>query len=623
MPPHAEPLRPRRLEFRHLGLTLAQSALVGLAVGAVACVFYLLVQETEHFVLGELTGFHPLRPAGEPAPPGSEHHPTHLWLLLVVPALGALLSGLIARFLAPEVAGGGADGYIRSFHRDNGLMRVRAVPLKIIASVFALGSGGSGGREGPAIMVGAGVGSGLAQALGLEDRERRLLLVAGAAAGMSAIFRTPLGAALLAVEVLYRDDFEADALIPAILASVTAYAAFSVAIPSAGPLFAHASRYPFLPLHLPLYVALAVILALGAMAFLTMLHAVERRTAASPLPAPLRPALGGLGVGLLALTWILTVNPTLNLGQQGPGILGSGYGAVQAAITGADWLPRGWWGVAVLAMLAVLKMGATALTVGTRASAGDFGPSLAIGGLLGGAFGRAMQLMGAPVPDAGAFALVGMGVFYGGMAHAPLGAAVMVCELSSTYDLLVPLMFALGSAFLLLRRFPLYPTQVTTRFRSPAHAGATMVDLLRTLRVGEACTITKELTTVSPTAHVKELVHAITHASEAQDVLPVVTDGKVVGLVSVTTLRDLVDMQDIEELAVTADLMSPPVTVNQDDDLQTALERMLSAELRELPVLDAEGRVAGYIDEADITRAWLRELSVKQRESARDSMIEG
>lgn len=602
------------LEFRHLGRTLLRSALVGLAVGAVSVVFYVVVHHVEHLLLGRLTGFALLRPAGEPAPAGDHPH-TRLWLVPLLPAAGALLSGLVAHFLAPEVGGGGGDRYVRAFHREGGVLRKRVAPLKILASVFALGSGGSGGREGPAILVGAGVGSSVAQALRLGPRERRLLLVAGGAAGMAAVFRTPLGAALLAVEVLYRDDFEADALIPAILASVTAYAVFFVAIPSAGALFAHAPRYPFAPLHLPLYVLLAVLLSLAAMGFHAMLRGVERRAEGSALPPWLRPAVGGLGVGLMALLWVTLVNPLVGLGQQGPGILGSGYGAVQAAIVGAPWIPARWWGVALLSALAVAKMAATSLTVGTRASAGDFGPSLVIGGLLGGAFGRAMQLLGAPVPDPGAFALVGMGVFYGGLANAPLGAAVMVCELSATYDLLVPLMFALGAAFLLLRRVSLYAGQVPTRFQSPAHAGESLLDALRSLRVSDACELKGGVATVAPTDTVKELAHALAVSPEAQDVLPVVRDGAVVGLVSVSQLRSLVEVEGLGDLALTADVMSPPVTVRAEDDLRTVQELLLKSELREIPVVNERGEVLGCIDEADITRAWLRVMSARPRES--------
>ena len=142
------------------------------------------------------------------------------------------------------------------------------------------------------------------------------------------------------------------------------------------------------------------------------------------------------------------------------------------------------------------------------------------------------------------------------------------------------------------------------------------MDALRSLRVADACSLTGPITTVSPTAHVKELVHAIASSPEAQDVLPVVQDGVVVGLVSVSQLRTLVEVEDIDAVALTADVMSPPVTVLLEDDLQTVLELLLKSELREIPVIDHEGRVTACIDEADITRAWLNEMSARQRDGA-------
>src|SRR6185295_13240139 len=129
--------------------------------------------------------------------------------------------------------------------------------VKIIATCLTLGSGGSGGREGPTMQVGASIGATMGRVLGVSAREQRILAVCGTAAGLSAIFGAPLGAALFATEVLYRDDFEADALIPAILASVTSHSVFVAVYPEA-TLFAHAAHYPFNPLHLPLYAVLEI-----------------------------------------------------------------------------------------------------------------------------------------------------------------------------------------------------------------------------------------------------------------------------------------------------------------------------------------------------------------------------
>ena len=139
-----------------------------------------------------------------------------------MPALGAIGSGLVTT-LAPETRGGGGDAMIDAFHHGGGVIRRRVMWIKGIASILTLGAGGAGGREGPTMLIGGALGSAVSRWLGISERERRILLVAGVAAGIAAVFRTPLGAALFAAEVLYRDDFESDALIPAVLASVIAY----------------------------------------------------------------------------------------------------------------------------------------------------------------------------------------------------------------------------------------------------------------------------------------------------------------------------------------------------------------------------------------------------------------
>src|ERR1035438_9498244 len=170
----------------------------------------------------------------------------------------------------------------------------------------------------------------------------------------------------------------------------------------------------------------------------------------------------------------------------GLGLLGGGYGAAQIAITGSSWFPTGWRGVELLALLGSAKIIATSLTVGTGGSAGDFGPSLVIGGLFGGAFGRAAQLLlHDPRIDPGAFALVGMGTFYGGLAHVPIASLVMTCELAGSYDLLVPLMLAEGIAFVALRHRGLYTAQVPTKRDSPAHREDLIFDVLTGVRVGD------------------------------------------------------------------------------------------------------------------------------------------
>src|SRR5207247_411318 len=169
----------------------------------------------------------------------------------------------------------------------------------------------------------------------------------------------------------------------------------------------------------------------------------------------------------------------------------------EVSIAGATWLGSGWHAVELLVALGAVKIVATSLTVGSGGSAGDFGPSLVIGGIFGGAFGRAAQLLlHDPRISPGAFALVGMGTFYGGLAHVPIAALVMVCELAGSYDLLVPLMLCEGIAFVALRKTSLYKSQIESAAQSPAHKDALVLDALRDVRVADVLTRNRAFTTI-------------------------------------------------------------------------------------------------------------------------------
>ena len=593
------------VDLRFVGRTLLHAALVGVFTGIVAVVFFGGLELVENVLLSQLAGYRRLRAAGEGVfgnlPEGEV---VRLWLLPVIPALGALAGGILTARLAPEAAGGGGDAMIKAFHQGGGVIRRRVAVVKAVASILTLGSGGAGGREGPTMQIGGAVGSLVARALRVGRRERRLLLVAGVAGGMSAIFRTPLGAALLATEVLYRDDFEGDALIPALLASVVSYSVF-ISVYGESTLFAHSPRYPFIPAHLPLYALLALFIAVFAIAFLKLLGSVKAISARSRLPVWARPGVGGLALGLFCVPILWIVGRKIAEPGHGIGILGSGYGAVQVAITGASWLPGGWTGVELLLLLCAGKMIGASLTLGSGGSAGDFAPSLVIGGLLGGAFGRAAALLlHDPRIDPGAFALVGMGTFYGGIAHAPLSSLVMVCELAGSYDLLVPLMLAEGIAFVALRRQSLYHAQVPTKHDSPAHAVPSL-DVLKSIPVSALMVRDRPVISFLRKTSAREMLRAAA-ATSWQDVFPVLDEqGRMIGMITADALRIIASERELEQVTVAADLMQHPVALAPADDLRKAIELMVAHALREAPVLDEKGVIVGFVDEAEVSRAYL------------------
>ncbi len=297
------------------------------------------------------------------------------------------------------------------------------------------------------------------------------------------------------------------------------------------------------------------------------MQSVSRRL---ELPEWAKPGLGGLAMGLFCVPIILFLGWRVHQPGQGLGLFGGGYGAVQIAISGSPWLPVGWAGAGLLLLLCLAKICASSLTIGSGGSAGDFAPVLAIGGLFGGAFGRAAQLLsGDPRIDAGAFALVGMGTLYGGIAHTPLSALVLVCELAGSYDLLVPLMLAEGIAFVALRKRTLYHAQVPTQRDSPVHQVAEVPDLLRSAQVGE---VMRPL------------------APPEREEAPAGDDG---------AASETVDPSGPTIAA------APPVSIRADHDLRAAAEALLAHSLRQIAVVDAEGRLVGHLDEADISRWYL------------------
>jgi CIC family chloride channel protein len=585
----------RSLDMRRLWRVLLHSVLVGVLAGIIACVFFYCLEWTEWLLQGQLANHEPLRPRGELeiTPPLGHEQPSRMWLLALLPALGGLACGLLVSKFAPEAAGAGGDAYLEAFHNQRGVIRRRVPLVKSLASIVTIGTGGSAGREGPVMQTCAGVGSLLARGLRLGDQERRILLVAGAAAGMGAIFRTPLGAALYAVEVLYRDDFESDAIVPAIIASVTGYSIF-ITVFGPGHLFATDPSYPYHPLALPLYGLMAVALALFAAVFVTLRDALRKRVF-EKLAGPrwLRPAAGGALLGLLALAV--------------PEALGTGYGLVQGAVLGADWIPPARAGVLLLWGLGAAKMLATSFTIASEGSGGEFGPSLVIGGLVGAGFGMMFhQLAPNLVPQPGAFALVGMGAFFGGVAHVPVSSLIMVCEMAGSYDLLVPLMLAEGITFVLLRWVKLYPKQLNTRIDSPAHRDEATIDILSSLRVRDVYAKDVALHEVTPGTSMHDVLEVL---REAPHPALAVRDAqaKLVGLISLDAVQGSILDDEVGELAVAADMMVAPQLVGLDEDLTRALHAFSVSGVGVLPVVDREAsppQVVGVITQLDVTREY-------------------
>jgi CIC family chloride channel protein len=557
------------------------SPLVGVVAGLGATAFLLLLSLTIEHVLGGVLHLH-IPPTGE----GTPHAVTYAWpwwLVILVPTIGGLASGLLVFSLAPEAEGHGTDAMIRAFHRGGGMIRGRIPLIKGAASIITIGSGGSAGQEGPIAQIGAGFGSVLGSLLRLSPSECRLLVLAGAAGGIGAIFRAPLGGALFGCEVLYSTAaMEASALLPCLASSIVAYSTFALFV-TPRPIFI----VPALAFHglrdLPLFAVLALCCAALGGYYVRVFYGIRDRIF-RPLPIPrhLKPAVGGFLLGVLAL-WV-------------PEVMSGGYGWVQWGAIGMPpslalpgepiFTPH--LGVRSLLLLAVLKVVATGLTIGSGGSGGVFGPSVFIGGMLGGAVG---QLLHAAFPaaeiDPSAFALVGMGGFFAGVSKTPLTSIVMVCEMAGSYSLLVPLMLVCGLNFALSRHWTLYEEQVATPVDSPAHAGEFVVDVLERLRVEQVPIRRENLEVITESTPFSEVLPRVANSTET--LFPVVdAAGRLTGVFTLRDIRLALLGSDWGPLVLATDLATRPVlTVTPQDDLHTALRRLTELNVDEIPVVDS------------------------------------
>ena len=565
------------------------SALIGVVSGLGAMAFFFCLEWLRWFCLGYLAGAPAPAPAGEHLVELAVHTPYRPWVLFLVPVIGGLISGFVVYTWAPEAEGHGTDAMIDAFHNLGGFIRTRVPFVKSLASVVTLATGGSAGREGPIAQIGAGFGSWVSRMLKLPVRERRIFLLAGCAGGLGAIFRAPLGAAITSVEVLYREDFESEALIPCVISAVIAYSLFSLTF-GFDPIFA-TPRFLFHPRELGAYAVLGLICAPVGAAYVRIFYGTRDLFRKLTIPKHLRPALGGVGVGLIALFV--------------PEAIGGGYGYLQEAIYGKLALQ-------VMIAAAAFKIVTTSLTIGSGGSGGVFGPTLFIGGMLGGVVGWVGNyLFPETITQPGAYVLVGMGAFFAGAAKAPLGALLMVAEMTWSYDLLPPLMLVSVIAILFNREYSIYEKQVRNKFASPAHQEELTVNVLSELKVGDLFQHEKPFVALRTDTRLHEVQEL--YRQSGQNVFPVQdAAGRLVGVLSMNHIRTVLFEDSLKELLVAGELALPPVSLTLDQDLYEALVTFLDSGLSQLPVVDySQGRqrILGMLDHADVIATYHREVS--------------
>lgn len=580
---------------------LVLGAILGIFSGIAAIFFFWGIEYSKHIIQGVWAGLTLPAPAGESMFHGHGGTSYRPWVIPVATTLVGLITGwLVQKFLPDSINGmtDGTDATIKAFHHNKGIITPLAPIIKGTTSILTIASGGSAGREGPISQIGAGLGSFLADKLKLTTKERRILMLTGMAGGLGAVFRAPLGGALTAIEVIYKEDFESEAIVSAVTSSVVAYSIFTMAFGTA-PMFG-IPQFSFQSIaELPVYVILAFACAitgwLYVQSFTYLKYSVFDKLRGR-VGIMWTMTLGGLIMGLFGMLY--------------PKVLSGGYGWLEQAILGQ---------LTITTMIVVLlgKTLATSITLGSGMSGGMFAPALFVGGMTGGVVGfSAHNIYPDVVTQPGGYVLVGMAAFFAGVANAPIGPLVMVCELTQGYGLLAPLMLTSAICLVVNRKTSLYENQLENKFESPAHISDSTINILEKLRV-HSFYQRGRVTILEESITLKGLTDIIAGTNEF--FFPVKNrEGEISGILSINDVRNLLYEESLFELILVRDLARTPATLEEDDDLYTALLMFVETDLGQIPVVSEHDphQILGLINRADVFTAYTEHLKELQADEA-------
>jgi chloride channel protein, CIC family len=625
-PTLSHPLRwfPEFLEFgkrrfRTQGRVLGAAIVIGIVAGLGGVAFTLASQVVVHFTLEGIVGYQAQGPANEAHTTWLRDDPPDFrpWLLLVVPTVGGLVSGFIVFRFAPEAEGHGTDAAIAAYHVGQGIIRPRVPLSKLIASALTIGTGGSGGREGPIALIGAGFGSLLARLLGYRSAERRILLAAGMGAGIAAIFRAPLAGTLFAAEILYcSPEFEPEVILPTGLASVVSYCTFGVVMRWLGdpgepfrtlfktPEMSFTSAWELGP-----YLLLAVWVAILSMIYVRTFYGITHLFHRLRLPRVFKPAIGAFLTGVVGLSLYFAMHeskPVLS-------VLSFGYGILQDGLQPGAQLAAG-----VLLVVALGKIVTTSLTIGSGGSGGVFGPSMVIGGCGGGALGVFLHgLWPWLVPQPASFLILGMAGFFAAAAKTPFSTLIIVSEMTGDYKLLLPALWVVTIAFLVSDEEPLYRAQVKSRALSPAHQGSYVREVLAGIKVSAFLRSGIKPLVLRPNDALVTVMDRL--ESSGLPALPVVDErGSLQGMVVLDEVHLATRSGQAGTWLLAADLMRAEVDpLTPEDRLDRAMELFVEQDLLALPVVAdlRDGIVVGSARRADIAQAYLRHVQGQSTDS--------
>jgi len=550
----------------------AMALVIGLISAVVAKILLLLIT-----VITNLAFYG--RFSGQAASPAHNHLG---WFVVIIPVIGGLATGFMARYGSEKIRGHGIPEALEAILIGRSRIELKVAVLKPVSSAITIGTGGPFGAEGPIIMTGGACGSLFAQMFRLSAAERKTLLVAGAAGGMAAIFATPIAAVLLAIELLLF-EWKPRSFIPVAIASIAA-SALRVVLLGAGPIFPVAPHATLHPIGLVFALIVGLIAGLVSCVMTSYLYLVEDFFHKLPVHWMWWPAIGGVAVGVGGLFE--------------PRALGVGYDVI------GDLLNGKLLGMAVVGLL-IAKMLMWGLALGSGTSGGVLAPLLMIGGMVG-----ALESHWIPMGDPGLWAAVSMAAIMGGTMRAPLTAAIFTLELSHDLNIMpevfVGTIAALAVTVLLMKRSIL--TEKIAR-RGYHIMREYSVDPFDAVRVGEV--MDSEVATYPATKKVPDLVRAFAeHDSDVtrHHAVPLVdSDDKLVGLITRGDVFRALEMKDGSKMTVLEAGSKSPIVIHSDELIQDAVALMLHHKVGRLLVVDRDEptRLIGYLGRPGILDARL------------------
>ncbi len=518
--------------------------------------------------------------------------------IIIVPAVGGLLVGLLVYFFAREAKGHGVPEVMEAVALHGGRIRPRVAVIKSLASSICIGSGGSVGREGPIVQIGSALGSTIGQALHLSNDRVRNLVACGAAGGIAATFNAPIAGVIFALEIIL-GDFQIRYFISVVISSVTASVVGRVVFGNV-PAFTLPMEYGIRSLwEFGFYIILGVLAALVGVIFVRLLYWTEDLFEKwTSVPEYVQPAVGGALLGVIALAYPIVTQTTW---EGVPQIFNVGYEVIGAALSNQLLL-------GVVLSLLILKIIATSLTLGSGGSGGVFAPSLFMGAMLGSAFELVVRILfPSIVAPPGAYALVGMASVFAASAHAPITAIIILFELTGDYRIILPLMLTVVIATLLAQKMlggeSIYTLKLSRR--GVRLKSGRDIDVMEGVTVDEVMTSEVDAISFDTTlSELSELLSITRHHG-----MPVLdSQGKLWGIVTVTDLdraleKNLPDATLVEKIGTEKSSM---MVAYPDESMGEALARMGIRGVGRLPVVSRENNehLVGLIRRTDIIRAY-------------------